>query len=617
MNTTTGEIYALDIETTGLDRFKDKIIGIGVYNPDGHYFFVEPSDFIAWFDSFVSKPTFITHNGSFDFGFIKHHIGLDLSGYWHADTRAIASILIPRPDKLGLEFLAEKYLGQAPYKLDRTKMSSYSPDEIRDYCLKDCELTYKLWVYLKEYTDQRFVETWIMPAVKFCSDMEYGGVYVNKEGLEAYQKEQVAKRDQILVELKERAKQAIIAYHEIQVTEIRKVYKEMYEKAKEKIKESKPFERFAKETSLLRRYAKLESSAILRLEPFNWNSPKQLTWLLKDYYSLDVEDRDGKDSTSEAVLRSLDHPVSKILCDYRETEKLVSTCIPALLENIKDDGFVHTHYHIGGTRTGRLSSSGPNLQQIPRGPIRSYVRHAHGSSTVLGTIDYGQIEVRIIAELSKEKELINAFKQDIDPYSVIASKLLNIPGPIERIKKDYKKERDVSKTAGLSILYGTGARKLQEVLKKELNRSHTVEECKRFIEDYRNSFPQLKEFKLSLERRLSNAKVYKNLLGRPFIIESNEDVYMKALNTLVQGSASDLVLHSAIKVQQKLRQLAVPAKCRLLIHDEQVWELPEDEADLLLSEVIVPAMTTEIERELGLTVPLKVEYTISREWEKP
>jgi DNA polymerase-1 len=602
------ELYAIDIETTGLSSFKDRILGIGVYSPSFNRYFSTVADFSDWLRA-SPNVVFVAHNGSFDVTFLKR-AGVDVTDRWRMDTRSLASILVPRPISLGLEHLAEIYLGQAPYKLDRTKMAEHSPDEVRDYCLKDCELTYELFqLFRKQLSGEswKFVENWLMPATFFCAAMEYDGVYVDERGLKVYRDEMVAKRDQILTELKERAKNAIIAYHEQQVIEVRKTYKELYEKAKTKTKD---------QTKCLRRYALLESAAVSRLEPFNWNSPQQLIWLLKDYYQLDITDRDGDSSTSEAVLKRISHPVCEALCRYREAEKLVSTCIPALLENIQEDGFVHTHYHIGGTRTGRLSSSGPNLQQIPRGRLRSYVR-AFSDSRVLATIDYSQIEVRIIAEVAKERELINAFKEGIDPYSVIAHKLLKIDCDIRLIKEKFKKERDVSKTAGLSILYGTGAGKLQEVLNKELNKDYSLEECRRFIRAYRDSFPAIKQFKQDLERKLANKKVYHNLLGRPFTIEDNEDLYMKSLNTLVQGSASDLVLHSAIKVKQKLQDLGVPAKCRLLIHDEQVWELPEDEAELLVNEVIVPAMTLDIEKELRLTVPLKVEYTISREWCKP
>lgn len=606
LNITTGEkLYALDIETSGLDRFKDHLLCIGIYSPNFSRVFDNLTDFNSWLGD-NRNAVFVAHSGSFDFGFIRHN-GLDLRNRWIADTRTIASTLIPRPLSLGLEPLAKEFLGYESYKLDRTKMADYSKAELSNYCLTDCRYTYELYEYLIKHTDGLFVRNWIMPATQFCADMEYDGVWVDKPGLQTYSDLVTAKRDSLLQELQDLTKPARMAYHELQVREVSKTYKELHAKAKEKTKDKE---------KCLRRYALLESAAVSRLEAFNWNSPKQLIWMLKEYYSLVLENRDGEDSTAEAVIRSIDHPVCKKLCDYRETEKLVSTCIPALLENIALDGFIHPHYHIGGTRTGRLSCSGPNLQQIPRGPIRNYVQ-ASDRARVLVTIDYSQIEVRIIAELAKESELINAFKEEIDPYSIIAHKLLKVDAPIKEIKTRFKKERDVAKTAGLSILYGTGAGKLQEVLKKELGRTTTVQECKQFIQDYRNSLPRVRDFKELLERKLSNKAVYKNLLGRPFIIDSNEDLYMQALNTLVQGSASDMVMHSAYKVKEKLDMLGVYNKCRLLIHDEQVWELAADEAKLLVEEVIEPAMTIEIQKELGLVVPLKVEYNIGRQWEKP
>lgn len=603
------ELYALDIETTGLSRFKDRILAIGVYNPRFSQCFDNVSAFKSWYRSLVIPPIFVMHNGAFDVGFLRHS-GIDLRNSWQYDTRSMASIYNPRPESLGLEHLAKTYLNKEPYKLDRTRMESYSFDDLSKYCLTDCKYTYELYEFLCKNTEPTFVKSWLMPATKLCADMEYDGVWIDEKGLSAYNDEMVAKRDQILLDLKERAKTAISHYHELQVKQVSQTYKEMYEKAKEKANDP---------IKCIRRYALLESAAISRLEPFNWNSSTQLKWLFKDYYGLDVwNDREEKDTTNSAQLQLLakDNEVADSLLAYRETEKLVGTCIPALKENCDENGFVHTHYHIGGTRTGRLSSSTPNLQQIPKGAIRSYVQ-ASGTSRVLVTIDYAQIEVRIIAELAKETELIHAFKEGIDPYSVIAQKLLKINCPVKEIKQKFKKERDVSKTAGLSILYGTGARKLQEVLQQELGYVVTISKCKEFIDDYRNSLPGVKDYKQSLERRLANQKVVKNLLGRPFSIETNEDLYMKSLNTMVQGSASDLVVYSCMKVKKALDALQVPNNIRLLIHDEQVWELPADEAELLVNDVIVPAMTSEVGKDLGLTVPLTVEYSINKAWSKP
>jgi DNA polymerase I-like protein with 3'-5' exonuclease and polymerase domains len=611
------EIYSLDIETTGLDRFKDRILTIGVYSPGHRECFDSVDAFTSWYRSCLYSPLFVMHRGSFDVNFLRHH-GIDLRSSWGFDTRSIASIAIPGPGlaegqkrELSLENLAIQLLGEESYKLNRENMGSYTSEEVKAYCLKDCEITYRIFEkFVQEMSESswKFVESWLMPATKFCADLEYEGIKIDIEGLSRYRTVVEQKKSVVLEELEEITKQAIQFYHEKQVREVSDKYKEMYEKAKIKAKDK---------AKCFNRYQKLEELAICRLESFNWNSSEQLKWLLKEYYQLDIyNNREEKETTNEAMLKSLDHPVAKKLVDYREFEKLCSTCIPALLENIAPTGNVHSNYNIGGTRTGRLSSSGPNLQQIPKGPIRSYICAA--PSRNLLTIDYAQIEVRILAELAKEEKLITAFKEGIDAYSVIAKDLLKIDCPVKDIKQKFKKERDVSKTAGLSILYGTGAAKLQEVLQKELGEQYSLRECKQFIEEYRNGFPGIKALRKRLDRELANGKVCYNLLGRPFYIESNDDIYMKGLNTLVQGSASDLVLWSQTNfVIPALKELGVDFKHRMVIHDEIVLELAENEAELLTREVIIPAMTTQIEQALNLTVPLTVEYNISREWNKP
>jgi DNA polymerase-1 len=608
-------IYALDIETTGLDRFTDRILCIGLYSPTESFVFNTVADFAQWFES-NPQVSYVTHGGSFDVKFLRHH-GVDIVPRWANDTRSLASILIPGPGlaegqkrELGLENLAIQLLGEKAYKLNRTDMTSYSQKEVEDYCLKDCETTYRLFdLFQKKYSDRTwfFVERWLMPATKFCAELEWNGVHIDEPGLKVYQAETQKRRDEVHEELQKLAERAIIFYHEQQVKAVSQTYREMYEKAKLKAKD---------QAKCLKRYADLESAAIQRLEPFNWNSSEQLKWLLKEYYQLDIRsDREDKETTNEAMLKTLDHPVAKKLVEYRELEKLCSTCIPALLENSKNS-IVHASYNIGGTRTGRLSSSGPNLQQIPRGRIRSFITASSGRSLL--TIDYSQIEVRIIAELAKEIELINAFREGIDAYSVIAQKLLKLDCDVREIKTKFKKERDTSKTAGLSILYGTGAAKLQEVLNKELNRRYTITECRQFIEEYRNSLPGVKALRKKLDQALANGKVYYNLLGRPFHIPSNDDIYMRGLNSLVQGSASDLVIYSQTsKVIPALNKLGVDFKHRMIIHDEVVIELRSDEAELLTNEVIIPAMTTEIQKELNFDVPLDVEAKISPVWEKP
>lgn len=612
-------LFSIDIETTGLDAFSDRILCIGVYSPEtGYLYFPDVLSFVKWNRS---EHRYIAHRGSFDFNFLHRH-GCHISQQFTWDTRSLSSILIPAPAQApgqkttyGLENLYISLLGGRSYKLARGNMEAYTADEIRDYNAQDCRITYDLFTYLLDHLDEKawaFAENWLMPVTRLCSEIEFDGIFIDSEGLSKYKLEIDNKKTEVLAKLLEMTAEARRHWKELKERELDKHYAEMATKAIEKAKPEK-------KEKTQQRYMGLLSNAKEKLEDFNFNSSVQLQWLLRDFYNLDIYNkRTEKESTDEATLSNLEDqsPVCKVLKAYRELEKLISTCIPALLDNIKPDGCVHSSYHIGGTRTGRLSSSNPNLQQIPRGAIRSFIRGQPDTSLV--TIDYAQIEVRIIAEVAKEKPLIEAFHKGVDPYGLIACNLFNLDCPANEVKEKFKKHRDVAKTAGLSILYGTGPSKLQEVLKKDLALQLSIAECKAFIENYRNSMPGVQQLRRTLDRKLANGHTFYNLLGRPFYIENNEDIYMTGLNTLVQGSASDLVLWSQTEfVIPELKKLGVDFKHRMLIHDEVVIELPTEYASDIAKYVIVPAMTTEVEKALSLEVPLTVEYNVGKVWEKP
>jgi DNA polymerase I-like protein with 3'-5' exonuclease and polymerase domains len=624
------ELFALDLETTGLDPRKDEILGIGLYSPRfGHHYFPDLASFLnhlAHLKSDLRKEKkrlgLVLHRGSFDLHFLAVR-GCDLFDAFSFDTRSLASLLFPSPSLQpgesypnSLQNLGRSLLHLDPWKLDRTRLQDFSPFLVRDYCLLDCEITFALYEFFKKSYDEKtwaFVLSWLMPVTRLCALMEWKGVWVESDGLQDFSQKAQFQKAVLLEKIQGLVSPYLALWQEKERASLREHYEALAEKACQKSKDPQARAR------ILDRYHRLFESAQTRCEPFNFSSAQQLTWLLKSQLGLDLYDPlTKKETTSEAKLKELNHPVADLLIDLREQEKLISTCIPALLENQDSSGYVHSSYHVGGTRTGRLSSSGPNLQQIPRGPLRKYIQ-CRDAEHVLLTIDYAQIEVRLIAHFASEPSLLKAFQDGIDPYSLIAQKLLGLENvPVEEIKKKHPKERQVAKTIGLSILYGTGPQRLKTVLQKELgwNKSYII--CREFIENYRASLPNVNKFKIELERKLSNRGVVFNLLGRPFAFETNEELYMKSLNTLVQGSASDLVLYSqTANVIPALERLGVYFQHRMLIHDEVVLELRKEEAELLTQQIIIPEMTSRVEKQLSLLVPLKVEYNISREWEKP
>lgn len=605
-------LYALDIETTGLSRFSDRLLCIGVFDGRrGYRAFRTARAFLDWH---LPDNQYILHGGKFDCNFLRHH-GVDIRGSFSYDTHSISTLLVPQPtiaegqkSARSLENLYIKLLGGSRYKLDRSNLSAVSDADLLAYNERDCRITWDLFNHLLTQLNQQdwqFVEDWLMPATHFVADMEYNGVFVDKEGLLDYKAVIADKRDKILQELLTLTKGARDVYRNQVVEELAKEYDEKLNKVIVKARDKE---------KARARYSALFETAKAKIEDFNFNSPSQLKWLLGTYYGLNLfNKRSEKETTDEAMLKShADRaPVAKALLEYRELEKLLSTCIPALVDNCDVDGRIHPSFNIGGTRTGRLSSSGPNMQQVPKGPVRSYVKAAEGHQLFIA--DYAQIEVRVIAELAQEEELIHAFKEEIDPYSIIARNLFKLDCDVREVKARFPQHRNTAKTAGLSILYGTGAAKLQEVLKKDLGLSYNLQQCRAFIEDYRNSFPKVQAFKKHLEQALANQKKGYNLLGRPIYIENNDDLYMTALNTVVQGSASDLVIKAATNIAKQFPNI----RPIMLVHDEMVFEISESLIDEDLPKQIEFMATKRLEEELKLSVPLKIEWTIAKQWEKP
>lgn len=615
-------IFSLDIETTGLDRFNDKILVIGVYSPStGYRSFKNAMEFGHWNNS---NNEYIMHNGSFDVNFLRHN-GVNITNQLAYDTRSIASLLPTQPriaegqkNAYGLENLNVVLLSGSTYKLDRDRMSSYSFKELENYNKEDCVITYKLFEYLTDKLNDKtweFAESWIGPATRLCAELEYNGIYGDWAGLNNYKNDiEVIKLERLnkLLSLTEEPRKH---WKEKQLKELRDVYENKKTLALSKAKD--PIKRAAF-------YEALYAKACSKIEDFNWNSPQQLIWLLGAYYNQDLfNTRTEKITTDDEKLKSLEHPVAKALVDYREVEKLLTQQIPALLDNVKADQCVHGRFSVGGTRTGRLSSSQPNLQQIsarkPLGKkIRSFIQARPGYTLV--TIDYAQIEPRLIAHAAKEPKLLDAFKSGADVYSVFANEIFDLKETDfskHYFAEKYPTERACGKTAGLSVLYGTGPKKFAEMVRKETGTELSLQRSKQLVDTFRNNLAAVGEFKAFLEKKLANQNQYLNLLGRPITIEHNDDLYMLGLNTFIQSSASDLVVDSQANVViPQLKYHGIDFTHRLLVHDETVLELRQDEADQLVKEIIVPMMTEGMQRRWSLDVPIKVDYIISKRWEK-
>ncbi|MFN3698973.1 MAG: DNA polymerase I, partial [Dictyoglomus sp.] len=344
---------------------------------------------------------------------------------------------------------------------------------------------------------------------------------------------------------------------------------------------------------------------------FNLNSPKQLSEILFERLRLPAGKR-GKIgySTSSSVLQNLinAHPIIRKILEYRELYKLKTTYVDAIPDLVNPiTGRVHTKYNPTGTSTGRLSSSEPNLQNIPiKSEEGKKIRRAFIAEEgfYLVSLDYSQIELRLMAHFSQEPKLISAFQEGEDIHRRTASEIFGVP---EEAVDDTLRSR--AKAVNFGIIYGISAFGLSETT------GLLPEEAERFIEAYFKHYPRVKIY---IDKALTEAreKLYvKTLFGRrryiPEIKSINKQVrnlYERiAINSPIQGTAADIIKLAMIGIYKEIEEKKLKSRILLQIHDELILEVPEEEMDT------VPYMAKEkMEKVVNLSVPLVVEISIGK-----
>ena len=350
-------------------------------------------------------------------------------------------------------------------------------------------------------------------------------------------------------------------------------------------------------------------------EEFNIGSPKQLGEILFDKLKLvekPKKTRTGQYSTAEDVLSYLaaDHTIVQNVLDYRGLAKLKSTYVDALPEQVEEDGRVHTDYMQTVAATGRLSSNNPNLQNIPIRTERGrQVRKAFvpkNEDYVLLAADYSQIELRIIAALSEEDTMIEAFKNGEDIHASTAAKVFNVP-----INEVTREQRSNAKTVNFGIIYGVSAFGLSN--QTDLTRS----ESKDLIDTYYKTYPKLRNYMSNLVDDARDVGYVSTVLGRRRYlkdINSSNGVVRgaaerNAVNAPIQGSAADIIKVAMINIHKKLAEGNFKTKMLLQVHDELVFDVPKNEL-----EDIKTLVKTEMENAYTLNVPLDVEVGVGNDW---
>mgnify|MGYP004555873985 FL=1 len=346
---------------------------------------------------------------------------------------------------------------------------------------------------------------------------------------------------------------------------------------------------------------------------FNIMSPKQLGKVLFEDLSIPYPKRIKSDknySTSVDILNKLtDYEIINKILEYRTLTKLYSNYIVGIIDYIKEDGKIHTIFTQTLTRTGRLSSTSPNLQNIPvREEYGRLIRKAFipSKDSVIISSDYSQIELRVFAHMSKAQNLIEAFNNDMDIHTKTAMDIYHIPK--EQVTKN---ERRNAKAVNFGIIYGISSFGLSEDL------GINVKEAKSFIDNYLETFPGIKSYMNNLIAKAHENGYVKTMFGRKRVIDEIKSAnYMvktsgerMALNTPIQGTSADILKIAMIEIHKELKKRNLKTKMIIQVHDELLFDCPKEE-----QKEVEKLIKDKMENAYKLLVPLKVDIESGANW---
>ena len=351
-------------------------------------------------------------------------------------------------------------------------------------------------------------------------------------------------------------------------------------------------------------------------DEFNLESPKQIQQILFSEEGFGLEPKKktakGQPSTNEEALKLLDHPLVDLIMAYRTLTKLNSTYLEALPKQInRNTGRLHTSYHQAVTATGRLSSSKPNFQNIPirtqRGAQIRSAFIANKDNAILAA-DYSQIELRIMAHISQDKSLIEAFNNNVDVHSATASQVFDTE--LSNVTKDQRRK---AKAINFGLIYGMSAFGLA----KQIDVSRT--EAKQYIDGYFENYPGVLRFMDETKERAKEQGFVETILGRrlylPQINSKNKMLQQHALRTAInapmQGSSADIIKKAMLDIQSWIDRENNGVKMIMQVHDELVFELRADKAKEY-GEIVRSMMSD----TLKLSIPLEVDVGIGTNWQE-
>lgn len=571
----TNEIFSLDTETTSIEALDAKLVGLSFSTEDFRAWYVPVSretekakKILEIFRPVYENPKILKvgQNLKYDLTVLANY-GIHLSGPLF-DTM-LAHYLIQPELRHNMDYLAEIYLNYKTIHIEeligpkgrgQKNMGDLEPKDIYKYACEDADVTLRLMKPLAEELRKNSLEEVFqnieMPLMPVLARMERNGVVLDTETLKEVEHDFTARLQTLEKDIYE------LAGHEFTINSPRQVGEVLFGELKlsEKVKKTKS----------------------------------------------------GQYSTSEEVLRDLHskHPIVQKILDYRGLKKLLSTYVEALPKLINPaTGHIHTSFNQAVTATGRLSSSNPNLQNIPvRGEDGREIRKAFipEAGEIFFSADYSQIELRIMAHLSGDEHMIEAFNAGHDVHAATAARIFH-----KDIKDISKDERRKAKTANFGIIYGISAFGLAE--RMDVSRT----EAKELIDSYFEMYPKIKDYiskavdtareKGYIETEFGRRRYLPDINSRNAVVRGYAE--RNAVNAPIQGTAADIIKIAMIRVQQRLDAEGCKARMMLQVHDELNFSVPADEFDKVKRIVI-----EEMQGAYKMSVPLEADCGEGKNW---
>ena len=579
----TAPLFCFDLETTGLDMFGDRIVGLSLaireheawYIPFGHNADVRPRNEIEAEYASILRPIFeneniakVGQNMKFDILFLRA-LGISVKGKkW--DTMLL-HYLLDAESRHGMNALAERYLNYSPIEIEsligrgakQLTMDMIGVERIAEYAAEDADITLQLYNVLlplieKEPSLLTLYRTIEEPMIGVLVDMEWEGVRIDSEALRNYSTTLSQKLNAIEEQIRE-----ISGEREI-----------------------------------------------------NINSSRQLGELL--FAKMRITDKPKMTKTKqfctdEEYLQSFagEHKVVDLILEYRGVKKLLSTYVDSLPQLVNPvTGHIHTSYNQAVTATGRLSSANPNLQNIPvrddlGRPIRSAFVPSDDRHELLSA-DYSQVELRLMAHLSGDENLCEAFREGKDIHAATAARIFK--KPIEEVTSE---ERRRAKTANFGIIYGISAFGLSQRLRIPRG------EAKQLIEGYFDSYPKVKEYMDNVVESAREKGYVETLFGRRRYLADIDSrnanaralAERNAINAPIQGTAADIMKIAMVGVARRFKEEGVRSRITMQVHDEIVVDLLRSER-----EQVEKIVREEMEGAAKLSIPLTAECGVGENW---